>query len=151
ALLSFLHGHWLHESLHVVLTDVPVGAWTVTVVADTIDAIAGNESLNKVADVALVVGLVGAMGAAVTGMVDWSEIRKERPRRIGWAHALLNIGATVLFAVSYGARKTRQGRSVGRYLAAAGYGMVSLSAHLGGNMIYEHGIGVLDRADGSHA
>ena len=146
ALLSFLHGHWLHEPLHVVLTDVPVGAWSVTVVADTLDAMTGRESLHKVADVALAIGLVGAVGAAVTGMVDWSEIRDRRPRRIGSVHALLNIGATALFAASCVTRKTAKRRTVSRALAAAGYVMVSVSAHLGGNMIYEHGIGVLDSA-----
>ncbi|WP_419805040.1 DUF2231 domain-containing protein [Terriglobus sp.] len=141
-LLSFLHGHWLHEPLHVVMTDVPVGAWSVTVIADGIGALTGRDSMDKVADVSLVIGLLGAAGAAVTGMVDWSEIKQEKPRRIGSTHALLNVAATGLFAAALMTRPKHGKRTLGRALAMAGYVVVSVSAHLGGNMIYEHGIGV---------
>ena len=37
------------------------------------------------------------------------------------------------------------GRTTARLLAFAGYAFVSLSAHLGGIMIYEHGVGVKDK------
>ena len=141
-LLSFLHGHWLHEPLHVVLTDVPVGAWTVTVIADALGAVSGSDSLDTVADVSLLVGLLGAAGAAVTGMVDWSEIKPERPRRIGSSHALLNVLATALLATSSLTRGKGRRRTLPRSLAVAGYLVAGISAHLGGNMIYEHGIGV---------
>ena len=141
-LLSFLHGHWLHEPLHVVMTDVPVGAWSVTVIADGLGALSGSDSMNKVADVSLAIGLLGAAGAAVTGMVDWSEIKQERPRRIGSSHALLNVVATALLATSYLTRTRHGKRTLPRVLAMAGYLVASVSAHLGGNMIYEHGVGV---------
>src|SRR5579875_2218594 len=94
SLLSFLHGEWLHEPLHAVLTDIPVGAWTITVAADAISGVSESRAMEKVADVSLAIGLVGAAGAALTGMADWSEIRRPAPRRIGFVHALLNIGAT---------------------------------------------------------
>lgn len=141
-LLSFLHGHWLHEPLHVVMTDVPVGAWSVTVIADTVGSLTGTDSLDKVADVSLVIGLLGAVGAAVTGMADWSEIKREQPRRVGSVHALLNVAAAGLFAASCLLRGKRRSRALPRSLAAAGYLVASISAHLGGNMIYEYGVGV---------
>ncbi len=75
-------------------------------------------------------------------MNDWAEIKEGAPRRIGAVHGLLNIGATVLFGWSALARRRYSTRARARALAAAGYVMVSLSAHLGGNLIYEHGIGV---------
>jgi uncharacterized membrane protein len=142
SLLRLLHGEWLHKPLHSVLTDVPVGAWTVTVAADGLSGICGRRSMDRVADVALAVGLVGAAGAAITGMVDWSEVKAPPPRRIGAAHALLNIGATTLFAISCFGRRRDRGRSLARSVAVAGYLVLSLSAHLGGNLVYEHGIGV---------
>lgn len=144
ALLSLLHGEWLHEPLHAVLTDVPIGAWTVTVAADALSGIGPSSSMDKVADVALAVGIAGAAGAAITGMVDWSEVKEPAPRRIGAVHALLNIGATTLFAISCLARKRKARRSLSRSLAVAGYLVVSLSAHLGGNLVYEHRVGVRD-------
>lgn len=142
ALLSFLHGHWLHEPLHVVMTDVPVGSWTVTAICDGLGALTERPSLNTVADGALIIGLAGAVGAAVTGIVDWSEVKKEAPRQIGAVHGLLNVATTVLYGASYFARKRKGSRSTARTLAFLGFAMVSLSAHLGGNMIYEHGVRV---------
>lgn len=147
-----LHGDWLHEPLHVVLTDVPVGSWTATVAFDAIAALssgATSNSMDKAADATLVLGLIGAVGAAITGMNDWSEIKDPAPRRIGLVHTALNIAATGLFAGSCIARAKRA-RATGRSLAALGYLMVSLSAHLGGSLIYEHGIGVMTQPAEDH-
>ena len=139
---SLLHGDWLHEPLHAVMTDIPVGSWTATVLFDGIGAIFGNRTMDAAADATNLLGLAGAAGAAILGMNDWAEIKEEAPRRIGAVHGLLNIGATVLFGWSALARRRYSTRARARALAAAGYVMVSLSAHLGGNLIYEHGIGV---------
>ncbi len=138
-----LHGNWLHEPLHAVLTDVPVGSWTAAVVFDTLAALGADRSLNKAADAAIALGLVSAVGAAITGMNDWADT-EGGPRRIGSVHALLNIAGTALFGVSLIARRRERARSIGRWLAVAGIGVISLSAHLGGNLVYEHGIGVQD-------
>jgi uncharacterized membrane protein len=139
---SFLHGEWMHEPLHAALTDVPIGAWTATVAFDSAAALTGHSELDFAADATLYLGLLGAAASAVAGLADWSEIREPQPRRIGSVHALLNIGATALFASSGFARHCSKNRASGRTLAAAGFALVALSAHLGGNLVYEHGIGV---------
>jgi uncharacterized membrane protein len=139
---SFLHGEWMHEPLHAAVTDIPIGAWTATVAFDSAAALTGRSELDFAGDATLYVGLAGAALSAVAGLTDWSEIRKPEPRRIGAVHALLNIGATALFATSCFARHREQNRPAGRALAAAGFALVALSAHLGGNLVYEHGIGV---------
>ena len=139
---SFLHGEWMHEPLHAAVTDIPIGAWTATVAFDSAAAISGRSELDFAADATLYVGLAGAALSAISGLTDWSEIEKPAPRRIGSVHALLNIGATVLFASSCFARSKERNRASGRALAAAAYTLVALSAHLGGNLVYEHGVGV---------
>ena len=139
---SLLHGDWLHEPLHAVMTDVPIGSWTATVLFDGIGAVFGNRTMDAAADATNLLGLAGAAGAAILGMNDWAEIKEKAPRRIGAVHGLLNVGATVLFGWSALARRRYSTRAKARALAAAGYVMVSLSAHLGGNLIYEHGLGV---------
>ena len=40
-LQNTLHGTWLGHPLHPVLTDVPLGAWTATLVLDIMEARAG--------------------------------------------------------------------------------------------------------------
>jgi hypothetical protein len=42
-LKDFLHGVWLGHPLHPVLTDIPLGAWTVAVVLDALDEIKGRD------------------------------------------------------------------------------------------------------------
>ena len=58
---DFLHGVWLEHPLHPVLTDIPVGAWTVALVLDTLAMTSGRKKFSKGADVAIQVGLVGAV------------------------------------------------------------------------------------------
>lgn len=141
-LRSALHGDWLHEPLHAVLTDVPIGSWTAAVAFDAIGAISGSSGMDTAADACVGLGLMGAVGAAITGMNDWAEVKEAAPRRIGAVHALLNVVATGFFVGSCVARRRRGSRSSARALAALGYLVVSASAHLGGNLVYEHGIGV---------
>jgi nitrite reductase/ring-hydroxylating ferredoxin subunit/uncharacterized membrane protein len=142
---NFLNGTWLGEPLHVVLTDVPIGAWTVTIMFDALDSIRNRREFSLAADASLAIGLVGAAGAAVTGITDWSDVDTPA-RRLGIIHGLLNVGVTALFATSLILRK-RKLRTGGRVSAALGYALLSLSAHLGGKMVYEQRVGV-DRTAG---
>ncbi len=141
---NVLHGTWLHEPLHVVITDVPIGSWTATVVFDAIAALSGSKAMNTAADATLILGLVGAAGAAVTGLNDWADTTGA-PKRIGAVHGILNVAVVGLFGVSWALRRRKTAsRTAPRVLAALGYGVLSVSAHLGGNLIYEHGVGVQD-------
>jgi nitrite reductase/ring-hydroxylating ferredoxin subunit/uncharacterized membrane protein len=142
---NFLNGTWLGEPLHVVLTDVPIGAWTVAMVFDALETINSRYEFALAADTSIAIGLAGAAGAAITGVTDWSDVDPPA-RRLGLIHGLLNIGATTLFATSLILRK-RKARSEGRGFAALGYALMSFSAHLGGKMVYEHRVGV-DRTAG---
>ncbi len=142
AVRSVLHGDWLHEPLHAVMTDIPVGSWTAAVLFDAIGALAGSETMDAAADALVLLGLAGAVGASITGMNDWAEVKREAPRRIGAVHALLNVGAAALFGASALARRKNKSRASARSLGALGLVVASVSAHLGGNLVYEHGIGV---------
>ncbi len=140
---NLLHGTWLNEPLHAILTDVPIGSWTAAVVFDSLAALGAGKGLDTAADATVVLGLVGAVGAAVTGINDWADT-EGASRRIGTVHGLLNVLALGLFGASWWARRDRSRRAAGRTLAALGYVVVSASAHLGGNLVYEHGVGVQD-------
>src|SRR3954452_86548 len=67
-----LHGVWLGHPLHPVLTDVPIGAWTTALALDARETASGDEAYGRAADFAIGLGLVAAVGAAVTGLNDWS-------------------------------------------------------------------------------
>lgn len=144
-LRNFLNGTWLGEPLHVVLTDLPVGAWTVAIIFDLLDLILDRREFASAADASIGIGVVGAAGAAVTGMTDWSDVDPPA-RRLGLIHGLLNLSGTALFATSLLLRRKKSRRN-GRIVSALGYAVIAYAAHLGGKMVYGHRVGV-DRTDG---
>jgi hypothetical protein len=73
-LRDFLNGTWLGHPLHVVLTDVPIGAWTAAMVCDGLELASRRRRFARAADLAILIGLVGAAGSAATGLADWSDV-----------------------------------------------------------------------------
>src|SRR5215469_1359095 len=71
---NFLNGTWLGEPLHVVVKDVPIGAWTVAMVFDALEMINGRFEFAVAADASIAIGLAGAAGSAITGVTDWSDV-----------------------------------------------------------------------------
>jgi nitrite reductase/ring-hydroxylating ferredoxin subunit/uncharacterized membrane protein len=136
---DFLDGTWLGAPLHPVLTDIPIGASTTAIALDGLSTAEGYASIERAADAALTVAVLGALPAATTGLRDWSFLRGEA-KRIGTGHAMLNTTALVLNCLSLLARRTDRRR--GRMLAAAGFGVTTLAAHLGGELSFGRGIRV---------
>lgn len=141
ALKDLLHGVWLGHPLHPVLTDVPVGAWTLAIMLDAFEAMSGRKELGAGADFAIGAGLLGAVGAAVTGLADWSET-DYRAKKIGFVHALMNVAATSLYTASWIMRKRRKTRQSGVALSMLGYAIASGGAYLGGHLVFGEQIGV---------
>jgi len=139
-LKNILHGTWLGHPLHPALTDVPLGAWTAALALDAMESISGRRELGAGADAAIAIGLVGAAGAAVTGLTDWSETNG-RARKVGLLHGLLNVGATVLYSTSLVLRR-KQKRNAGMGFAMLGFAVSSASAYLGGHLVFGEQIGV---------
>ena len=137
---NFLHGTWIGHPLHVILTDIPIGVWTATIAFDALDAMGGRRKYKVAADAALGLGLIGAVGAAATGLTDWQDIDPPA-RRIGLVHGLLNVASVVLFGSSLVARRNGN-RTAGRSLAALGYAVSVAAARLGGNLVYGQKVGV---------
>ena len=96
---DFLHGKWLAHPLHPALTDIPIGAWTIALILDAL-------AMPDAADLAVGIGLVGAVGSAVTGLTDWTET-DGRAKNVGLMHGLLNLTATGLYTASLLARRRK--------------------------------------------
>ncbi|HLQ28642.1 MAG TPA: Rieske 2Fe-2S domain-containing protein [Ktedonobacteraceae bacterium] len=135
-----LNGTWLGHSVHPLLTDVPLGAWSATMLLDLATLNDESEGLANGADLSLGLGLLGAVGAAVTGVTDWSDL-DGTDRRVGLMHGLLNGSITVMYLVSLLLRRTGQ-RRAGIALASAGYLTSLFSAYLGGELVFAKGVGV---------
>ena len=140
-LKTLANGTWLGHPLHPVLTDIPLGAWTLAVLFDIIYLFKGTHGWISAADLAVFVGLLGALGSALTGYTDWSTTFG-RERRVGIAHGLLNTAVIVVYLVSLIIRVTHGSRGLAIVLALIGYGIVITAASLGGDLVFSIGTGV---------
>lgn len=122
-----LHGRWLGHALHPVLVDLPIGFWTSAFLLDLVGA-------RKSARLMTAAGCVSAVGAAASGVADWTAT-DGRERRLGMAHGLLNVtglGFQVLALVS--------GRRRYRALSWTGYSFSTAAAFLGGELVFGRGV-----------
>jgi nitrite reductase/ring-hydroxylating ferredoxin subunit/uncharacterized membrane protein len=141
-LKSFFNGTWLGHPLHPVLTDIPLGAWTLAVIFDLIYLFSQHPAMARsAAEIVIAVGIVAALGAAVTGYTDWGDTF-DRERRVGLSHGLLNLVATVLYVVSLVLRLTSSGQGLGIGLSWVGYALLITAAYLGGELVFNIGTGV---------
>ena len=137
---NVLDGVWFEAPLHPALTDVPIGSWTAALIFDGLDLVTGKQPVRNAADASIAVGVVGALGAATTGLSDWRYL-SGGSRRMGLAHALLNVIAVVLNIISLILRATGR-RNAGRLAFLSGYSISGMAAHLGGELSYDFGLRV---------
>src|SRR5262245_6145075 len=136
----FLNGSWLGHPLHPLLTDIPIGAWTVTILLDLIGLSTGSP-LGVAAAITTGLGLVAAIGTAAAGLMDWMDTASpEQP--VGAVHAILNGTATLLFAASLALRWNQHWQlGIGSFaVALAGYGLLLAGSYLGGAMVFHRGV-----------
>jgi len=134
-----LSGAWLGHAAHPLLTDLPIGTWTSSVL---LDWIGGRES-RSASDRLLLAGILAAGATIATGWSDWADVeeRDHAVRRAGLVHAAANATATALMAGSYLARK-RGARGRGKLLSLAGSASLGAGGWLGGHLSYALGAGV---------
>src|SRR5436305_7429880 len=101
---DMLNGTALGHPLHPALTDVPLGAWSGTLLLDLAWLRNEDEGVARGADFTVALGLLGATGAAVTGLTDWSDLVGTN-RRVGRLHGLLNASVTLGYPPSLGLRR----------------------------------------------
>ena len=89
------------------------------------------------------VAAVMAPVVALTGLLDWLRMPSDAPgKRMGLAHALLNYAAVGVTARGLLLRraKPQDVKRIDPRASAAVLGMVAVSAHLGGELAYRHGV-----------
>ncbi len=148
-LLNFLKGKWLKHPLHPLLVHIPVAVWPAALLFDVLSRLNfGGNTLVRLSFFCIALGLASTLPAIPTGLVDWLEIKKEKPAwKIGLYHMSVNLVLTIVFAVNLGLRvSTFQSAGVVASapvaLSAIGTGLLFLSAYLGGLMVYDYGIAV---------
>lgn len=136
AVRNLLSGTDLGHPAHPMLTDLPIGAWSMSALLD----IFGGASAERAADLLVGAGILSAVPTAATGLNDWSDtIGGER--RIGAVHATANVAALTLYTASLIARRGG-GRGAGKVLGLAGFGVLIVGAYLGGHLSFAKAVNV---------
>lgn len=136
-----LNGTWLEHPLHPVLTDIPIGGWTVAVLLDLVALIFGVQGLGLASGIATGLGILGALAAIATGLADWMDVDPAE-LAVGITHALINTFATIVFAVSF-IILWQNGWKIGlldTILALVGYISVAAGGYLGGSLVFRMGV-----------
>ena len=142
ALQDLLHGtRVLHHPLHPAVTDIPIGAWLVGVVAD-VAAHYSSRIPSEAGDMALAVGLAAAVLAAVTGYTDFGSTFGHE-RRVALVHGVtmtaVLVADTVSLALRWWSGPSAHPAAVG--LAVAGFALAAVGGYLGGHLVF--GIGTM--------
>ncbi|HJT03295.1 MAG TPA: Rieske (2Fe-2S) protein [Pseudonocardiaceae bacterium] len=136
AVRNLLSGTNLGHPAHPMLTDLPIGAWSMSALLD----IFGGADAERAADLLVGAGILSAVPTAATGLNDWSDtIGGER--RIGAVHATANVAALTLYLASLIARRGGA-RGTGKVLGLTGFGVMVVGAYLGGHLSFAKGVNV---------
>ena len=138
-LQGLLNGTWLGHPLHPLVTDVAIGAWTVVLVLDLIGFAVPGAGLASAAAITLWLGVLAALGSALSGLTDWKDTYGLE-QRVGFVHGLLMVLVTLLYVASGLLRVSGPIDSVpGRLLAIIGFAGLAASGYLGGEMAFGFG------------
>ena len=137
------------EPIHPMLVHYPIALWTTSVITDVIFYFQRNGSLILISKFLIAAGIVGALLAAVPGLIDWLTITDPAAKKTGNLHLILNVSALLLFGVSLYLRMKNYGAPlVGFHLrvpfvvSVAGWLDMAIAASLGGKLVYKYRMGV---------
>ena len=130
---DLLHGTWLGHALHPAITDVPVGALTAALFLDLIGEPDG-------AKWATLVGFVGMLAAALTGIADYTGT-DGKTRRYATIHSLLMFFSTTvyLFSVLIRFQILAGSHQQATIAAVVGYLLLIAGAFIGGQLVFDLG------------
>ena len=129
--------------IHPMLVPIAIGGFLLSAAADVACLVTGRaDPWNAFALYTMVGGIVGALVAALPGVVDLLSL-PPGPRKIAVTHMTINLIVVALYICNawlrWGANEDLQ---VPMLLSAAAILLLLISGWLGGKMVYEHGVGV---------
>lgn len=147
----------LGHPIHPMLIPFPFALWTFSFIADLIYYFGSHDYVwVNVAFYTLLGGIVGAVLAAVPGIVDYFSIRDRNVSRIAAWHARFNIVALLVFGASLYLRTTGGSEvvhgslTIPVLLSFLGVLLIGVSGWLGGELIYKHHVGVEAAGEAGH-
>lgn len=133
-------GTWLQHPLHPLLTDVPVGSWTLAIILELVALIFQVQGLGLASAIAIGLGVLAALAAIVTGFTDWMDVDPPE-KALGLVHATFNIVSTLLFLIAFLMLWSSNWTiSIANFVVAlVAYVVIAVGAFIGGDLVYRLG------------
>jgi uncharacterized membrane protein len=130
--------------IHPMLVTIPIGLWIFSLAADLIAMRAATpETWHAAALYTMVGGIIGALAAALPGLVDLLSLGEAPIRKTALTHMTLNLTIVVLYAINAWTRAHGSvSGNVSLALSVIAIAMLLVSGWLGGKMVYEAGVAV---------
>jgi uncharacterized membrane protein len=132
--------------LHPILVAFPIGLWMFSLVCDLMHQFGHDRMWSLMAWYAMVAGLLGALAAALPGVIDFFAITDPRAGRVALLHLAINTGLILLFGVNAWVRTLLPllppTSMVPLLLSVGGIAGLMVSGWLGAELVYVHRIGV---------
>jgi uncharacterized membrane protein len=121
---------------------LPIGLWIFALVCDVVHTAGGSANWVTVGT-CVAAGIVGALLAAVPGLIDYFSIDEAEMKRIATWHLAVNLGAVAVFAINLWLRLRLSAESyVPLALSILGILAIGYGGWLGGEMVYVKGMAV---------
>jgi uncharacterized membrane protein len=121
----------------------PLGLWIFSFVCHLVYVLGGPAVWYTVGLYAMGGGIVGAVLAAVPGLIDFLTLGRSRVQTIALSHMIAHTSALTIFAVAFGIAVFSTDYSMVPFvLSVIGLAAVGVGGWLGGALVYEHGVGV---------
>lgn len=129
--------------IHPMLVAFPIGLLVFSLICDLIQSIGwGGAVWADVAFYSMAGGIVGALLAAVPGLIDLLSL-SGRPKTLGIWHMCINLLVVAIFVIDFWLRTTDVATSnTPVLLSVIGVAFLGVSGWLGGQMVYVHGVAV---------
>ncbi|MGH8714455.1 MAG: DUF2231 domain-containing protein [Casimicrobiaceae bacterium] len=130
--------------LHAMLIVFPAGLLIFSLICDLISlGSADPATWATVSFYTMVGGFIGALVAAVPGLIDLLSLTDPRVKKIAITHMSINLVVVVLFAINIWMRANGAGNTgTPLILSIVAILILAVSAWLGGEMVHRHGVGV---------
>jgi uncharacterized membrane protein len=125
------------------IVSLPIGLWIFSLACDLISALGwGGAVWHNMAFYTMAGGVIGALLAAVPGLVDFLSLSDATVKKLGAAHLSLNLCIVGLFVLNLWLRTANEPGALPVALSVFAIILLAISGWLGGEMVYVHGVAV---------
>jgi uncharacterized membrane protein len=135
--------------IHPMLVPIAIGCFIFSFASDVLCVVTGNTQLwNILAYYTMIGGVLGALAAAVPGLIDLLSLPAGPIKKTALTHMGINLTVVAIYVVNIWMRRNDPSNlKVPMILSAVTIVMLVFSGWLGGKMVYEAGVGVSGPGD----